>query len=154
MKKFLKGIGILGLISGTIGLIFSMVKAFKLKNDDKEMDFLEADEQNIVKKCIFDELKDTVEMEDKSYLFLIGRFSGMELELTNLSEENKNITIDIDLQFGGIELKVPNNYKVVGNVSSVMGGVDIPENQPSESEFEITLTGKVLFGGVEVEYLR
>ena len=152
MKKLVKLIGICTFVSGTAGLVYSITKANKLKNDNQDVEQLEANGKNLVRKCIFDGLEEKIDMSDKDALYLIGRFGGMELDLNKTSEDNEDITVDIDMHFGGIELKVPEGYEIVNNISCIMGGVEIPETQSPEGDPVITLTGKVVFGGVEVQY--
>lgn len=61
--------------------------------------------------------------------------------------------VDLDVSFGGVELFIPKEWKVVNNVKIFAGGVD-EKNRPNEnSDKKITLTGEINFSGVTIIYI-
>jgi predicted membrane protein len=77
----------------------------------------------------------------------------IDLHKANLAEGNQ--TLDITAVFGGVDIIVPRDWKVIVNVTSIFGGVDdkriINANQVYESNKVLVIRGIVLFGGCELK---
>jgi hypothetical protein len=78
--------------------------------------------------------------------------AGLDLRKTTLLEGDTHLNIDV--VFGGIELRVPDSWKVINEVRATFGGVeesrkiwvaDIDESR------RLIITGNVVFGGLEIE---
>jgi predicted membrane protein len=77
-------------------------------------------------------------------------FGGCELNLRDAIVAKEGARLHINCAFGGVEIMVPKNCRVITNGTGFLGGWD-PKVKPSEVEeplFEIT--GSVAFGGVEI----
>jgi predicted membrane protein len=78
-------------------------------------------------------------------------FGGAVLDLRD-AKLTKDATLDVFLLCGGLELKVPRDWKVVSKVAPIAGGV---ENKSEGSENQtgpvLTLTGSATLGGVEIK---
>ena len=52
--------------------------------------------------------------------------------------------------FGGIELKVPDGWRIESNVTVIAGGVDVPAETDDPDAPVLTLDGTAVFGGIAV----
>ena len=73
---------------------------------------------------------------------LIATFRGAIID--------KDTVIKVCCVFGGIEIMVPNNVKVVSNAVSVFGGVGIDKSNDA-AEHTIYIEGICMFGGVDIK---
>lgn len=95
------------------------------------------------------------ESKNKSHNYKGGRvtavFGGAVLDLRDAKLE-KEATLDVFIVCGGLELKVPRDWKVVSKAAPIAGGV---ENKSEGSDDHkgpvLVLTGTVALGGVEIK---
>ncbi|MFC2084612.1 LiaI-LiaF-like domain-containing protein [Bacteroidota bacterium] len=82
-------------------------------------------------------------------------FGGSEIDLTNSELANGRQVIDIFILFGGIDLYIPKNWKVVMNVTPIFGGFDNPRRKDTSIEYEenktLVIKGFILFGGGDIK---
>ncbi len=78
-------------------------------------------------------------------------FGGATIDLRD-AKLKKQATLDFFVLCGGVELRVPRDWKVVSHVTPIAGGI---ENKAQGGEAHdgpvLVLTGTVTFGGVEVK---
>lgn len=111
-----------------------------------------------------------IKMEGRGLQRGVAVFCGSELDFSNAVFEGADLTacfggIDCDLSkaiidrnavikvccvFGGIEIIVPDNVKVVTNTACVFGGIEVQKNN-SSAEHTIYVEGFCAFGGVDVK---
>lgn len=80
-------------------------------------------------------------------------FGGIDMNLKN-AIVTRNVTIEVKAIFGGIDLLMPSNVRVVVDVTPILGGVDNGARTPlgaDENTPTIYIKGTCLFGGVEVK---
>jgi predicted membrane protein len=97
-------------------------------------------------------------------------FCGTELDFDNAVFDGADLTavfggVDCDIRhaiidrdcvikvcsvFGGIDIKVPDNVKVVTNTTSVFGGIDVHKSNPNGIH-TLYIEGVCMFGGVDVK---
>lgn len=93
---------------------------------------------------------------DNSYFYganLSALFGGIDLNLKNALIK-KNVTIEVKAVFGGIDLVMPPNVRVVVDVTPILGGVENGTRTPlgaDENTPTVYIKGTCLFGGVEVK---
>lgn len=77
-------------------------------------------------------------------------FGSVKLDLNgaNLSEDR---VINATAIFGGIEIKVPQNYNVKVKSNSIFGGVSNKTNHKNENAPTVYINGSGIFGGVEIK---
>jgi predicted membrane protein len=81
-------------------------------------------------------------------------FGGAELDLRKAALSEGDITLSLTAIFGGIEIKVPEDWHVIVDGTAILGGVEdktgtVPESaEPSRSCLRIEAVA--IFGGVEV----
>lgn len=82
-------------------------------------------------------------------------FGGMEMDLRGAGLAGGAAVIDVTVVCGGIEIKVPRDWIINLQTTTLFGGVEDKRLLPSASENivtgELTITGMVLCGGVEVK---
>jgi len=61
----------------------------------------------------------------------------------------------LDCSFGAIKLIIPKHWLVIDKINCTLGGVDIEKRYapPEENAPQLTLTGSVSLGGIEVRYI-
>jgi predicted membrane protein len=85
-------------------------------------------------------------------------FGGVELDFHGAEIEGNEATIEVNAVFGGVEIRVPDNWRVEARNQTVFGGyTDTTRSAvrgadgtavPTKTLF---ITGSVVFGGVEVK---
>lgn len=78
-------------------------------------------------------------------------FGALTFDLTEAMIEN-GATIDADVSFGSLILRLPASVGVKSESSAAFGGVSCPAGDPN-AEIKINLKGDVSFGKIEVEYV-
>ncbi|MFZ4578937.1 MAG: LiaF transmembrane domain-containing protein [Myxococcota bacterium] len=112
-----------------------------------------SDEHTLNRRLVFAGRKERIE----SKTFRGGKVectaAGMELDLTDAEIEGEEATIDLDLTMGGIELRVPRHWKVVNDVTPVMGGIEDRTrfNDALQTAKRLRLVGRLFMGGVEIK---
>jgi hypothetical protein len=81
-------------------------------------------------------------------------FGGVELNLCNTSLPEGDTYLNINVVFGGAEIRIPDHWEVVVEVGSTFGGVEDSRKNKSQAEIDrsrrLIIKGDVVFGGVEI----
>jgi predicted membrane protein len=80
---------------------------------------------------------------------LVACFGGVECDLRHAIID-KDCIIHACCVFGGIDIKVPDNVKVVNNASSIFGGIDVIKSNDSATH-TIYIDGICVFGGIDIQ---
>ncbi|MDP4281624.1 MAG: LiaF-related protein [Bacteroidota bacterium] len=81
-------------------------------------------------------------------------FGGTEIDLTHATLGEGQNELAIECIFGGVTLFVPSDWKVVLNVSAVMGGFSDKRyviKEPSDPSRVLLIKGSAIFGGGEIK---
>ncbi len=80
-------------------------------------------------------------------------FGGIELDFYNAKLAGNQATVDLTAMFGGIDVRVPRNWKVVVDSHAILGGVDDKHRTESPDQIEATLFIKAtaILGGIEIK---
>jgi len=82
---------------------------------------------------------------------LTAVMGGCEIDLRHAAIHGEAI-IDVFAMWGGIEIRVPEDWRVIGRVTPVMGGFEEKTRPPhGAAEHTLVVRGFVLMGGVEVK---
>jgi hypothetical protein len=80
-------------------------------------------------------------------------FGGIELDLRKAASTREEIVIDVNAIFGGIEVRVPENWSVTVRGAGIFGGYEdktfraaLDPKQP-----HLTVNGVAVFGGVTIQ---
>ena len=86
---------------------------------------------------------------------LRNNFGGTVLDLRRTSLPEGDTVIDVELSFGGIEIYVPDNWVIVCELESVLGGVEDKRygviSAPVAGNSRLIIRGNVTFGGVVIK---
>ncbi|MCL2442197.1 MAG: hypothetical protein FWD13_01885 [Treponema sp.] len=82
-------------------------------------------------------------------------FGALEVFFDKVILSPNGAEADLNCSFGAIILFVPRNWNIIDRTNCSLGGVDIDKNfdPPSENAQQLTLTGNVSLGGIEVRYI-
>lgn len=81
-------------------------------------------------------------------------FGGTEIDLTQATLPEGQTVLTIECIFGGVTLLVPDDWKVVLNMSAIMGGFSdkrLVVNDPREPNKVLIVKGSAIFGGGEIK---
>jgi predicted membrane protein len=83
-------------------------------------------------------------------------FGGTKLDLTQAKLAPGENVLELTTLFGGANIRVPQNWRVILNVTSIFGGFDDKRfghyNNEETSEGILIIKGVTLFGGGELLY--
>lgn len=106
--------------------------------------------------CIFNSCNKIIHSDNFKGGRITTIFGGTKLDLTNVKMLTGENTLEITTIFGGCELRVPQGWKVLLNVTSVFGGFDdkrfVPNDYTQSSEGILVIKGVTIFGGGELQY--
>ncbi|MBA2257576.1 MAG: hypothetical protein H0W18_01635 [Acidobacteria bacterium] len=82
---------------------------------------------------------------------LTAFMGGCEVDLRNAAI-NGDAVIDVFAMWGGIEIRVPESWTVIGKVTPLMGGFEDHTRPPqAATAHRLTVRGMVVMGGVEIK---
>jgi len=88
---------------------------------------------------------------------MLAVFGGIEVDLrrANIAPTDKEVVIDANATFGGIDIKVPDTWLVVTRGQGVFGGYEDktipPKQQEGVAPPKLIITGFAVFGGISIE---
>lgn len=105
---------------------------------------------------VFGGVKRSIDSQDFQGGELMSVFGGIEIDLrrAGIISRDRPVVIDANAVFGGISIKVPDNWRVAVRGVGVFGGYEDKTVRPRQSEAGLPLlviTGHAAFGGVVVE---
>ena len=82
-------------------------------------------------------------------------FGGVELDFRDADIEGEEARLDVNCVFGGVEIRVPENWQVDSHNIPVLGGYSDKSRNATSADAatqrkRLVITGVVLFGGVEI----
>jgi Cell wall-active antibiotics response 4TMS YvqF/Domain of unknown function (DUF5668) len=106
-------------------------------------------------KNVFGGINRRIESQDFQGGHLSAIFGGIELDLRKANIKRDEIVIEADAVFGGIELTVPEHWRVSVQGAGIFGGYS-DETHPlpiaaDEKRPHLIITGSAVFGGVSVK---
>jgi hypothetical protein len=81
-------------------------------------------------------------------------FGGYEIDLRKAGMEGDSAVLDVSAIFGGIEIRIPQNWSAVVEASGVFGGIADETLHPDEGgpgAKKLIIRGAAIFGGVEIK---
>lgn len=84
---------------------------------------------------------------------VVAAFGGIDIDLTHANiTESKPVIIDAFVAFGGIDIKVPNDWKVEIKGVPLFGGWDNETERDMDSNKVLVVKCFIMFGGLDVNY--
>jgi hypothetical protein len=81
---------------------------------------------------------------------IIAFMGGCELDLREADMESGPAELEIVAIWGGIEIKVPEGWEVIGNTLPIMGGADI-RTKAAPGGRKLVVNGVVIMAGVDIK---
>src|SRR5262245_32340600 len=82
---------------------------------------------------------------------LTAVLGGCQIDLRQAAIEGEAV-IDVFAMWGGIEIKVPENWSVSGRVTPILGGYEDKSRPPRDATTQrLVVRGMVIMGGVEIK---
>ena len=83
-------------------------------------------------------------------------FGGFDIDLREAVMKTDSVTIDVFVCFGGVDLRVPENWSVIIQAAPIFGSSEYKPPPggpltPAADRKTLTITGAVIFGGIEVK---
>ena len=95
--------------------------------------------------------KVTIDPSDLNGKQIVAFMGGAEIELTNTGENEGPVIVEVLSMWGGIEIRVPMGWEVIGEVIPIMGGIDINEAASTPGGRRLIVRGLVLMSGMEIK---
>jgi hypothetical protein len=115
------------------------------------------DHANVLNETtVFGGINRRIDSQDFEGGHLSSVFGGIEIDLRKANTKKDEIVIEADAVFGGIELLVPETWRVTVKGAGVFGGYDdqthpSPTASGDEKRPHLIVTGSAVFGGVSVK---
>ena len=78
-------------------------------------------------------------------------FGGIELDLREAKLKDNQGFLDITALFGGVEIRVPDTWRVEMQATPILGGIDnTTKANPGSDAPVIKISGTAIFGGIDV----
>jgi hypothetical protein len=87
-------------------------------------------------------------------LDVVTVFGGVELDFRDAVLSSREITLNAVVVFGGLEIVVPPEMRVIDSGSAILGGRDVAGETEESSQPDapvLRISGPCVFGGVEVK---
>ncbi len=81
---------------------------------------------------------------------IVTFLGSCELDLTGATIENGPAVIEAFVMWGGIVIRVPTDWEVIGEVTSIMGGIDIKTSAARGGQ-QLIVRGLAFMGGMEIK---
>ena len=78
-------------------------------------------------------------------------FGGIKIDLREAKIAKEGAKINVNCAFGGVEILVPKDCRVITNGTGIFGGWDPKVEESKVTEPVLEITGGVAFGGVEIK---
>jgi predicted membrane protein len=139
----------------SIGLSIIFGKHYNQKSCDKHFDRVisDKDEDIVYVDLKFGSSIKYVNTDNFKEANLNCRFGDLAIYFNNAKIKGDNATINLDASFSGVEIYIPNEWKVINNIDNNLAGIEEKNNHNSETNKTVTITGRVSFAGVEIIYI-
>ena len=105
--------------------------------------------------AVFSGVKRKVESQDFKGGDVVAVFGGVNIDLRNAAIAGDRAVIDLNLLFGGVDIRVPENWNVVMKGVAIFGAFEDktthPKSDPNTKTPELVITGAAMFAGVNAK---
>lgn len=111
------------------------------------------DPNNLSILSIFSGAEDTIISESFEGGELTAVFGSIEVDLRQTTAASQPITINTFALFGGVEMKIPEGWRVRRDIIGIFGGTEDSRKQKPDdpaAPVDLVVTGFALFGGIEI----
>lgn len=100
--------------------------------------------------AVFGVRKERVTVRNYAGGRIIAFMGGCELDLRNADIEQGSAELEVMVMWGGIEIKVPEGWEVIGNTVPIMGGADI-RTKAAPGGRRLIVNGLAIMGGIDIK---
>jgi len=104
---------------------------------------------------LFSGIKRRIESQDFKGGDIVAIFGGVNIDLRRAGITGERAVIDVNALFGGVDIRVPDSWRVVLKGMGIFGAFEDksvpPRPDPNVKTPELVITGAALFGGVKVD---
>ncbi len=114
-------------------------------------------EDSLREYVVFSGSKKKLETQNFEGAELVCIFGGVDMNLRKcaIGTPNRQAVIDVAITFGGIEIKIPEGWRVVNRCVAVFGACEdktlVPRPEAGVQPPTLVITGHALFGAVNIE---
>lgn len=109
--------------------------------------------ENIYMKSSFGSLLRYVTSDNLRFAELEANFSGVKIYFDEAKVPSGNATLNLDVNFSGVDLFVPKDWNIINHLNSSFGGVSKKGKTPSGETVTLTLEGDSSFSGITIYYV-
>lgn len=96
-----------------------------------------------------------IESQDLTGIEATAVMGGVELDLRGAKAREREVVLEVFTMMGGIDVVVPDDWRVVTEATPIMGGVEDKTHAPLDSAATtLVVRGFVVMGGVELKNKR
>lgn len=152
IKNIIKTVTIVTVASVGATAVFS--KVFQSKPIAQKIDYMSDKKGHVKFNVLLTGGAKYIKSDDFEYAELKCRFGGMEVYFDEATLHEGKGLVCIDSSYGGVELYVPKDWKVVNDINVAMGAVEFMNEPVGENpNKELRLIGNVSLGAVEIRYV-
>jgi predicted membrane protein len=134
------------IIFAGLSILFRREKPISINNAAKT-----SDEDKVDDTVIFWGVEKKITSKDFKGGEINTVLGGYQLDLRDAKISKENAELNINCAFGGVEIFVPSDCRVVTNGTGILGGWT-PDLKPNDIEKPVlTIKGVVAFGGVDIK---
>jgi predicted membrane protein len=104
---------------------------------------------------VFSGIKRKVDSQDFKGGDVVAVFGGVNIDLRNAAIAGERAVIDLNLLFGGVDIRVPETWNVVMKGVAIFGAFEDktthPKADPNVKTPELVITGAAMFAGVNAK---
>ncbi len=110
-------------------------------------------DKKLYEVAVFSGVRKRIDSQDLEGGELVAVFGGIELDISKAATKKEEIVIEANAVFGGIDLRVPDNWNVLMRGTGVFGGYEDRTLRSANvtGQPRVILTGGAVFGGVTVK---
>ncbi len=82
---------------------------------------------------------------------MLVAFGGAKIDLRGVKFQNSSATLNVVTAFGGTEILVDENTKVVNKGTGIFGAIEEKSRPSSNASQTLVITGFAAFGGVSIK---
>lgn len=156
-------LGVAFFLSIGLSLIFPQHKKWECHTNRKECDKAEGfaeiidgpEESEVNLYTRFGASVKYINSENLEKVKLDCSFGAMKVYFDNSKITGEEAVVNINVDFSGVELYIPKDWKVENRIDAMLGGIDEKgfNKQINENSKKLILKGKCSFSGIEIIYL-
>lgn len=122
-------------------------------NNSINEEFETTQSSNVESKTSFSAKTQYISSKDFKSGYFSVNFGGLKVYFDGADLKDNIADITLEVNFAGVELFIPKEWKIVNNVSSAIGGVNEKNTNIGNINKVLRINGSITFGGIEITYV-